>query len=329
MILKITKIFLIAIALAATILGSLAYYSYSLLRPVDATDSRKEVFEVKTGQSSREIAAGLKSNGLVKSVWPVLAAARFINQPLIAGVYELSPNMSAIEIYKIIAAGKTRLLKVTIPEGFRIEQTGQRLDDGGLANYADFVNKAKQSEGKLFPDTYFFPAEVSVETIIKTMAANYQTKTASIQMTMEDLIIASIVEREAINDDERPLIAGIYKNRLKLAMKLEADPTVQYGKDNNSLLKLSDYEQENFKFWQPITLAEYQSVESEYNTYKFVGLPPGPICNPGLASLKAAINYQHHDYLYFLQKDGRIYPAKTEAEHNANRVKVLGVKLNS
>jgi UPF0755 protein len=141
------------------------------------------------------------------------------------------------------------------------------------------------------------------------------------------LIIASIVEREAIKDEERPLIAGIYKNRIARGMKLEADPTVQYGKDNIELINLTSEEKLEYKFWKPITLAEYQSVDSPYNTYLIPSLPPAPICNPGLKSIEGTINYQKHNYVYFLQHDGQIYPSETLKQHNQYRKDILGAKI--
>jgi UPF0755 protein len=130
----------------------------------------------------------------------------------------------------------------------------------------------------------------------------YQERTAGMNVSDSTLKLASIVEREAANDSDRALIAGIYTNRLNRGMKLEADPTVQYGKDNNEFGGLTWEKKQEFKFWGTISLADYTAVKSDYNTNSFVGLPPTPICNPGLKSIVAALAPQESNYIYFLHK---------------------------
>lgn len=316
-------LFLIAFILA--VVGFLLYLDWMLKTPIGG--STKKYFEVKKGESSFIIASNLKNKGLIRSDWIFFINNKIKGGDLLTGVYEISPGMSIKEIFAILTSGQTKIVRVTIPEGYRTEQIGQLLEEKKLGSYEEFVTKAKQYEGELFPDTYYFSPENGVDLIIEAMKENFAERTQDLKVSKEDLIIASIVEREAIKDEERPLIAGIYKNRIQKGMKLEADPTVQYGKDNEKIESLSLSEKINYHFWQKITLKEYKTVDSPYNTYLISSLPPGPICNPGIKSIRATINFDKHNYIYFLQNDGKIYPSETEAEHNQNRVNVLGVKL--
>ncbi len=321
----ITVLLILIIILVA---GSLFYLRWAINSKAGDSNTHK-VFEVKQGETTLSIAGRLKSKNLIKSDWIFVLNAKVKSQPLQAGYYNLAPNMTMLDIFNRISSGDTNITKVTIPEGYRTEQIAQVLNEKGVTDYASFVESAKQYEGRLFPDTYFFPDKVSNDDIVKMMMDDFSERTKDLSITDEDLIIASIVEREAIKDEERPIIAGIYKNRVARGMKWEADPTVQYGRDDLSLVKLTSDEKKDFKFWKPITLADYQSIDSIYNTYKIIGYPPGPICNPGLKSIEATINYTHHKYLFFLQRDGEIYPAETLEGHNKNRQTVLGVKTKN
>lgn len=229
--------------------------------------------------------------------------------------------------YAELRAGRQDSIRVTIPEGWRREQIAALLEEKAITVADDFLNLTKNDEGKLFPDTYdFYPATPAANVRAKLLST-YDTKAPTVDETT--LIIASIVEREAQNDDERAQIAGVYWNRYKIGMALQADPTVQYGKDTlalNAALKATGTRVErvqvlrDFKFWQPITRADYTNVDSSYNTYRRSTLPPGPICNPGVKSIEAAQNPADNGYYYFLHtSDGRILFAKTLAEHQANQ----------
>lgn len=229
-----------------------------------------------------------------------------------------------IDVFDIISNGKTKIVKFTIPEGYRIEQTAQLLEEKKLGNYENFVLKAKEYEGRLFPDTYYISPDYTTDQIIETMHQNYLNKTSGLDLTEEDLIIASIVEREAVKDEERPIIAGVYKNRMAIKMRLEADPTVQYGKDDQNTKFTSLSEKLTYKYWQKITSADYRAVKSDYNTYIVPALPLGPICNPGIKSIEATLSYAEHDYLYFIQANGQIYLGKNLQEHEQNKVKAWG-----
>jgi UPF0755 protein len=287
------------------------------------------MLEIKNGASALSIAENLESEGILegsdKTIFRLLA--QIYRKKINTGFYQLEPNMSMVDVLDKIDKHEYKTIKITIPEGWRTEQIAERISENGLCEYEEFIDAAKGLEGKLFPDTYLFNPRMRAIEIVAKMIENYENRVAGLNVTEEDLIIASIVEREAINDTERPIIAGIYRNRLSVGMKMEADPTVQYGKDNLAYVKLSAEAKKSFKFWQPIKLADYQTVKSEYNTYLIPATPPNPISNPGLASIKFTQNYARHNYYYFIQTGGKIYPAKTLQEHDANRAKYLGAKL--
>jgi len=310
-------IFFVFFVIAVT--AALFYFKWSISEPLQEAGDQV-VFEIEKGQSKIQISRKLKNKGIIRSDIVFAVAAEIKNKNLLPGLYELSPAMSIIEILDSISSGKTKMTKVLIPEGYRIEQIAQTLSNKGLAEYDRFVELSKEDEGYLFPDTYYFSNEISEEKIIVAMKKNYDDRTELLNVTKEDMIIASIVEREAVNDEERPLIAGVYKNRVLRNMKLEADPTVQYAKDSIAVLNSGDRE---FKYWQPITSKDYLTVLSNYNTYVTKKLPPTPICNPGLKSIKAAIDYQKHNYIYFLHKDGKIYPSENAAQHEYYKETIL------
>jgi len=293
--------------------GFLFYYKWALKTPV-SNDKKVMLFEVKKGDSCIEVSHRLYNKKLIRSDWIFLLNAKMKEGSLMPGVYDLSPSMNVLDIYSKITTGQTKIVKVTIPEGYRREQIAQELADKEIISLDNFLTASKDLEGQLFPDTYYLSLDNTAEEIIKMMTENYSAQIEGSTVSTEDLIIASVVEREAVKDEERPIIAGIYKNRMKKNMKLEADPTVQYGKDS-SKYSLSSTDKINFKFWQPITKTDYTSVASNFNTYKISGLPPAPICNPGIKSIRATLNPATHDYLYFFQANGEIYLSKTFLEH--------------
>jgi len=225
--------------------------------------------------------------------------------------------------YDAAANEKKQDYAVTIVEGKRREEIAQQMAAAGICSYTDFMTASQNEEGYLFPDTYRFFKDTPAATVVKTLTDNFAKRTASLNPTEDDIILASIVEREAENDTDRPIIAGVYTNRLNSDMMLQSDPTVQYGKDsidNHSDLPnpVSTPTTASFKYWKPITQDDYHGVNSPYNTYLNTGLPPGPIANPGLASIKAAMNPASTPYYFFLySKSGQLLLAKTYAQHQA------------
>lgn len=294
------KIFLIILAvICAAILGGAGYFYYSLNRQ---EQGEQKEFIVKSGQTTREIAFNLEKEGLIKSALVFEIYAKVRGELIQIGVYKLSSSQSMKEILEILAAGKASEYLVTIPEGWRVTQIDEYLAKKGVINAGDLIKIASADEGYLFPDTYRFMPNTDVQEIRKTMLENFQKKTAGLSVTRETLILASIVEREAKFDEDRPKIAGVYLNRLDKGMKLEADPTVQYAKGS----------------WDPIKLSDYHDVISPYNTYLYQGLPPGPISNPGLKSIEAVLYPQKDGWLYFFHtSDGHAVYSATAEEHAA------------
>jgi len=170
----------------------------------------------------------------------------------------------------------------------------------------EFIEKSSDKEGYLFPDTYLFPKTATTEKIIEKMTSTFEEK-VGYDITYEQLIIASIIERETKGQEEKPVVAGIIFKRLKNNWPLQVDASLQYVNGN----------------WKQISPSD-KEINSLYNTYKYQGLPPGPICNPGLSSIEAVINPLDSEYWYYLHEDnGVIHYASSLEDHNANIRKYL------
>jgi UPF0755 protein len=200
-------------------------------------------------------------------------------------------------------------VSVTIVEGKRREEIAAELEKKGICSAKDFLAASKGSEGYLFPDTYRFYPNTPASEVVSTLKSTFTKRTQDVALTSDQVTLASIIEREAQNDAERASIAGVYSNRLAIGMKLDSDPTVQYAKDSLNYTKAGM--PTSFSFWSEITRDDYTSVQSAYNTYISSGLPPSPISNPGLASLKAAANPEKNPYYFFFHRNGQIYLSKT------------------
>jgi UPF0755 protein len=207
---------------------------------------------------------------------------------------------------------KRKDISVTIVEGKRREEIAISLEAAGICAADTFLAATTELEGKLFPDTYRFFPNTPVSEVVATLTTTFAKRTRELAPTADDIILASIIEREARDDTERTTISGVYTNRLRRGMKLDADPTVQYARDTAEAKQTR-----TFTYWGTITRADYKGVISPYNTYLNVGLPPGPIANPGVKSVAAAQNPATHDYLYFAHRDGKLLLSKTLTEHES------------
>lgn len=248
-----------------------------------------------------------------------------------AGFYELNDAMSAEEIADILTSGKVQMISLTIPEGWNRKQIGDYLAEKGLVrNRAEFLLitrdrnllrkyriPGKSTEGYLFPDTYSVPHGFSARRLQSLMVRQFFARLKGIgapenidpQRLHRQVILASIVEREAVNPDERPMMARVFMNRLENHMRLESCATIQF------LLKKPRERLYNKDL----------RIESPYNTYRHEGLPPGPISNPGLAALKAVFNPKPGPYLYFVLKPDRSHHfSVTYAEHLRAKKQYLG-----
>ena len=308
-------------------------------------DTSMQLFTVRSGEPAASIGERLQAAGLIKNAlgFRLMAEKMGVAGDLAAGDYELSPSMKPSQILSALSSAKTRLGPlITIPEGWRAEQIAERVAANGIGTSAQFMALVKDGksdvpllasrpsgaslEGYLFPDSYRTDAKTTPETLEKRMVAEFDTKftpdmskkAAALGMTVHQIVtLASIIEREAVVPSERPLMAGVFYNRLKDGMKLDTDPSVQYA-----VASADPASPKQYGWWKTDLTAQDLTIDSPYNTYKYPGLPPGPICDPGLASLQAALSPTSTDYLYFVAKpDGTHAFARTLEEHNANVAK--------
>jgi UPF0755 protein len=315
----------------------LQYRQGDLDRPASYDDT-PVTFVVESGESAATIAASLEELGLVTDgeLFRMFIRYHEIDANLEAGEYVLRPNMTMAEIAETLQHARIEEVTVTIPEGWRAEQVAQMLakenivdgDEflalvrGGKFDYSLLQDRPEGSslEGFLFPETYRIPAQAEAEDLIERMLSTLEERfTPEMRrlavergMTVYEVItLASIVEREAVITEERPLIAGVFLNRLEQGMYLRADPTVQYAKG---------YDATTGQWWPAVAVEDWEAVDSPYSTYLYPGLPPGPICSPGLSAIQAVLEPADTEYLFFLAKgDGSHAFATTYEEHLQNQ----------
>lgn len=331
--------FLLAIPLAVGVFSLLGWVSWrNLTAPVASTgetDAERQVrFTVKPGVSGNQIGAELTQAGLIKSfngwkIWTKLKQTADSSGGFKAGTYLISPEEPLTEIASRIWSGETVQAIFTIPEGWSTMQMGEYFEDRGYFSAEEFERAVTEIpydkypwlppdltilEGFLYPDTYKISSGLAnnPQAIINTMLDSFERvalpvyEAAQTDMSLQDWVtLASIVEKEAVIGEERPLIAGVFTARLEKGMRLGSDPTVEYGL---GIRQTAD---------QPLTYAQVETP-SAYNTYLNAGLTPTPIASPGIASLKATLDPQSTDYLYFVARyDGTHIFSKTLSEHEA------------
>lgn len=304
---------LISILLVALITGAVWWANGNA--PVDSKSEISTIFVVSKGDGIREIANHLKEKGLIKSriVFFLIIKQLSLDKEIQAGDFRLSPKMNAQEIALSLTHG-TLDIWITIPEGKRGEEVAGILKKEFAAYDPSWQSILMSNEGYLFPDTYLIPKDADINIIISIMKNNFNAKIKSINLSQSDtrlreiIIIASLIEREALIDNEKSIIASVIANRLKAGISLDIDATLQYIKGKDVTGK-----------WWSIPTIEDKKINSPYNTYKNTGLPPFPISNPGLAAIKAALNPQDSDYYYYIHDSkGNVHFAKTLEEHNSN-----------
>lgn len=284
------------------------------------TETQSQRFVVAAGTGSRQIAQNLLAANLITDVelFLLYVAANGIDAQLEAGTYFLSNSMTIPEIATRLTDSNSSQITFRILEGWRKEEIAEAIDASRLFGFtgAEFLAVVGQGasvppqfaayvglpagaslEGFLYPDTYLLPPSITalelrdllLETFMSRVGVELVNAALAQNLTLyEVVILASISEREAVHAEEHPLILSVYRNRLNIGMKLDADPTVQYPLNNT-----------RGSWWGQITRADYTGVNSPYNTYLYTGLPPSPISNPALASIQAAIYPQQTDYFYF------------------------------
>jgi UPF0755 protein len=297
----------------------LYYFKLEINTPVESSAGKTEI-KISDGQLLETTIENLKNKKLLKSAWSFYFYLRFKKVSIKSGDYLIPGNITEIELAEILSKANHQVIKITIPEGWRREQIAQYLSVHTEINPEEFLAATAGMEGKLFPDTYNLSDEPTVDEVVSKMTIDYQKRTDGLAVNDDVLAIASIVEREAANDTDRAAIAGVFINREKIGMKFESDVTVQFQKDNNNYQTLGVL---NYKFWKALESGDTKKILGSYNTYLNAGIP-GPICNPGLASIKATLSPESHNYYYFIyDNDDNLHLAKTQAEQLANVNKYL------
>ncbi len=317
---------------AAVLLGAGLFLAFGTSHTIERSDrdaGENIYMVVKPGTTASEISDRLMQLGVIDSrlrFWWLMKlqgdAGKFKT-----GTYAFTPHMDEQAVLDKLVAGDTTVVKFTIPEGFGIKEIAKRLADEGLVDEQEFLAEAKDfapydymkkrpnvryaAEGYLFPDTYVIHSDVSAEGIMKMMAEDFDTRltpalrqqAAAKGLSIHDLItLASLVEKEARYDEDRPIIAQVFFKRLQMGMPLQSDTTLQYlmagPKEDVSI--------------------EDTKIDSPYNTYQHEGLPPGPIASPGMKSILAVLNPANTDYLYFVaDRQGHNHYSQTYDEHLA------------
>ncbi len=298
----------------------------TLVSPVNSQLTQTQVFVIPKGQAVSVIGERLKESGLIKNA----LAFRFIvkkdglSQKIQAGSFDLSPSMTTAEVAQKLTQG-TYDLWVTIPEGWRREEIADSLAKQELESFSkeEFLSLTKGQEGRLFPDTYLVPRQISTEQLVRLLQQTFEKKiinglkndlAQSDYSLTEILTMASIVEREAKGYDQMTKVAGVLWQRLEIGMALQVDASLQY-------IKGFDQVQDT---WWPTPTAADKELNSVFNTYKYPGLPPAPIANPGLDAIKATLNPVNTGALFYLHDlSGQIHFATTLEGHNANVEKYL------
>jgi UPF0755 protein len=304
-----------------------------------AGDGEPVLITVESGASAKDIGGALAAKGVIRSgrLFEVLVGLTGVQGSLEAGDYEFDRGIPAIEVVHRIAEGRTASRRVTLLEGSRSEEMGQVLEDTGIVTRQAFLDAiaaggynepflaeigTDRLEGFLFPSTYEFNRETDAGQVVATMLRAFQ-ETIVDALPFQDqelslfeaITLASIVEREAVVAEERPLIAAVFLNRLRIGLPLQADPTVQYA------LTLVPGHVEQFGYWKRDLTLEDLPYDSPYNTYVYPGLPPGPIANPGLDAIRAVVSPAETEFLFFVAKgddSGEHVFAETLEEHLQN-----------
>ncbi len=318
-----------ALLLAVVLLAAATLIFVREYEALPSGPSGKVLFEVAPGQSVREIARNLRSEGLLRRPWAFLGGYRLFHpgRTLKAGEYEIVLPIAVRDLLARLLEGKVFLRPITVPEGL----TAGEIDDlfraaafpikGSFAEaaadpgpVASWDDRAPDLEGYLFPDTYRFAKDTPARVVTAAMAARFgkafggaeARRAAELGMSVREIVtLASLIEKETAVPEERPLVSAVFHNRLRIGMKLDCDPTVIYALKKEGL-------------WRGRLLLVDLKYPSPYNTYAFPGLPPGPICNPGEGSLRAALAPARGEYLYFVaDADGRHVFSRSYRDHLA------------
>jgi UPF0755 protein len=335
----ITKVFITGFwGLLVLIWIMISLFYYQGTRPA-SQDSRSITFDVQPGMTLKQVAFELFNQRLILSpnAFQAIAYIQDKEKQIMVGEFSLSPSMLPTEIILRLTSGKTILYPLTIPEGYRITEIASLLNIQGLANSEVFILQTQDKnliksmdiptdslEGYLFPDTYYLSKLTPEKKIVQKMVNTFKEKVIQSKLLKsakksplslhEIITLASLIEKETGLDSERKLISSVFHNRLRKNMRLQTDPTVIYAIE---------------KFDGNIRKRDLK-IDSPYNTYRYKGLPPGPISNPGIKSIEAAISPIKSNHLYFVSRqDGSHHFSSTLVEHNQAVKKYQLRKVNS
>jgi len=333
---KKTNLLLLGTVLA--IFGAGAWWLWAIAAPSsDFTNqslnhslNQRVKLEINKGESTQTIASKLESAGIIRSglalrIWVKYQEIKGDRSSLKAGTFEFTGNQSLAAVVEQIQTQVPQEIVFTVPEGWSIAQMAEYFEQKGFFTATDFIKATKTNldrkpwlpveivslEGFLFPDTYQISLDLATpDAVIELMLNRFEEVALplakSTDLSLQEWVtFASMVEKEAVLDQERVLIAGVFWSRLRRGMRLESDPTVEYALNIKQTID------------QPLTLKQVRTP-SPYNTYLNTGLPPGAIASPGLKSLKASLNPQETDYLFFMARyDGSHIFSRTFEEHQA------------
>jgi len=338
----ILKIFAIFIALSLLIiiisLGVIMHlnsppqnenFSFSEQDGIIRNEDSSYQIEVRKGESARSVGTRLERAGLIKNRYFWQLICRFGDNFLKNGTYRLEIPATQIAIYRILISGRQILHRVTVPEGATLKKAAKIFEEAGICSSDEFLAASRDTaiinsyripgssmEGYLFPDTYMFPAEYPADMVVKALADNFFSRIENINPSVhsmsskelyEKVIMASIVEREYRLEEEAPVMAGVFYNRINIGMALQSCATVEY-----IITEILD------KPHPTVILNRDLEIRDPYNTYLVPGLPPGPISAPGTIALEAAFSPEITEFLYFRLDDpqsGRHYFSRTFDEH--------------
>ncbi len=316
---------LVGLGLLVAVVGLLTIFGLVQLDQPFGSSEPVQIVEIPSGMAFAHVSHLLHEKELLGSEWffQALGRVKQLDRKIIPGEYELHAGMRPTELLNKLVAGELYQHSVTIPEGYTVVQIATILDQKGLADKHELLRLSKDPlfiaslkinastlEGYLFPDTYRFARYMPPKNIVRTFVSRFkeivtpelQAQAESMGMTLQEVLtLASVIEKETGLATERALVSGVFHNRLRRNIPLQSDPTVIYA----------------LEFFDGNIRKADLSVKSPYNTYKVRGLPPGPIANPGLASIQAALNPTPSDFVYFVSRnDGSHKFSATLAEHN-------------
>ncbi len=323
---KSWKLFLATFWFVIVVIWSLGILFYFQAAYSVSEEYKSVPFRIKKGMTLKRVSVKLKEKQLIKSSlsFQILAYVKGQQNKLMAGEFELSPSMPPLELLETITSGKTILYEVTIPEGLKIAEIAELLGEKKIVPAKEFIQwthskelidlfkvPGSSLEGYLFPDTYRFSKNIRAKELVKKMTETffkkalkpgYKARAQKLNFDFNQIVtLASIIEKETGQAAERKKISSVFHNRLKKNMRLQSDPTVIYAIPNfDGNIHKKDL-----------------SIKSPYNTYKVKGLPPGPIANPGHASIVAALYPETSKHLYFVSRqDGSHQFSNNLKDHN-------------